>query len=139
MTGFYAADRVRAGTVWLDENYGGWRDRVSINDLELADTCKCVLGQLFETEARVAGIERDGVGIGFWWLVENEGGAEPYSAIRVPALPSQILTSQEAAALGFDIDDDDSDDYNELTHLWRQVLKGVAPEDLEPLEDLYVD
>lgn len=38
--------RVAAGAAWLDEHEPGWERRIDLGVLELADDCRCVLGQL---------------------------------------------------------------------------------------------
>jgi hypothetical protein len=39
------AQRVAAGAAWLDEHRPGWADRINLDELDLANPCKCVLGQ----------------------------------------------------------------------------------------------
>lgn len=41
------AERVAAGVAWLDAKAPGWIDRVDLDELQMASTCSCVLGQLF--------------------------------------------------------------------------------------------
>lgn len=42
-----AAKAVAAGMVWLDENAPGWRDKIDIEALDVADCQLCVLGQIY--------------------------------------------------------------------------------------------
>lgn len=37
---------VAAGAAWLDENEPGWEGRIDLADLDLANSCRCVLGQV---------------------------------------------------------------------------------------------
>lgn len=117
-------ERVRAGVAWLDENQPRWRDRVSVNDLEMANGCRCVLGQLFEVEARQASIlmpcvpgyvlhhrrSDAGRGIGYNWAVRQ----------------GNVMSKQRAVSLGFDIDFDGDFriTFKTLQDLWSLVLKG---------------
>jgi hypothetical protein len=39
-------ERVAAGAAWLDEHLPGWPQRISLTDLDMADDCGCVLGQI---------------------------------------------------------------------------------------------
>ncbi len=41
--------RVERGAVLLDDKVPGWADEVDLNVLELANACKCILGQLADT------------------------------------------------------------------------------------------
>jgi hypothetical protein len=40
-------DRVSAGAKWLDSNRPGWWQRIDLETLDLGDSCRCVLGQLY--------------------------------------------------------------------------------------------
>lgn len=93
-------ERVASGVEWLNANYPGWRDRVMINDFSIESTCRCVLGQLFNTEATE--IYTDGFGY---------------------AINSQILTYAEAGAFGFDIAV--GDNWGDLQSEWERVLAGT--------------
>jgi hypothetical protein len=39
---------VARGAALLDEKMPGWETRIDLTQLNLADSCRCVLGQLFE-------------------------------------------------------------------------------------------
>ncbi len=41
-----AQARVRSGAAYLDQLYPAWADHININTFDLADCCRCVLGQL---------------------------------------------------------------------------------------------
>jgi hypothetical protein len=45
-------DRIRDGAAWLDRHKDNWRDRVTVNDLDLGSVCRCVLGQVFTPEVQ---------------------------------------------------------------------------------------
>lgn len=47
-----AAQRVRNGARWLDENFPGWEDRINIATLSLEDGNNCICGQVFAGRAR---------------------------------------------------------------------------------------
>jgi hypothetical protein len=49
---FDVEDRVAAGIVWLDSQEPDWRERVNIETFNIRQTCDCVLGQVFEDNAR---------------------------------------------------------------------------------------
>jgi hypothetical protein len=48
--------RVAAGAAWLDERVPGWTDRVALSYLNINSPFSCVLGQVYETEGRAAGV-----------------------------------------------------------------------------------
>ena len=43
-------ERVAAGAAWLDENQPGWWQRIDLATLDLASSCRCILGQLAPPE-----------------------------------------------------------------------------------------
>lgn len=57
-------ERVRAGAAWLDANGPeGWAGKVDLPELDILNTRKCVLGQLYAEEA-------DGEP-GYWHVLDN--------------------------------------------------------------------
>lgn len=97
------AQRVAAGVEWLDANYPDWRDNVTLEYFDIQDSSKCVLGQLFESEA----FDEDG-----YWYAIHRGYVE------------------DVEELGFDGQDYDSNgeyiglliDYEFLQEEWTRVL-----------------
>ena len=47
LTKHFMEDQVRRGIALLDDKVEGWRERVSLNELDTNDCDQCVLGQLF--------------------------------------------------------------------------------------------
>jgi hypothetical protein len=45
----YIPANVKRGEAFLDEHVPGWRDKVDPSELDSADSCHCVLGQVFGT------------------------------------------------------------------------------------------
>lgn len=41
-------DRVAAGVAWLDANAPDWLDRIDLDELQMDDCCRCMLGQVFD-------------------------------------------------------------------------------------------
>jgi len=39
--------RVAAGAAWLDQHEPGWLDRIDAWGLDLASSCRCILGQVY--------------------------------------------------------------------------------------------
>lgn len=98
--------RVASGARWLDQYIPDWYERARINNLNMADTCRCVLGQVFEAKAREESLT-SGFGFGSR-VVEAE-------------------TNVAACELGFDIYADET--YHELAELWTTEIekrKGEA-------------
>jgi hypothetical protein len=73
-----AEERVARGVAFLDEHAPGWRDKVEINDLRMQDSCRCVLGQVFNDED-------GGESRGYYWASDK-----------------WLLAGGQAARLGFD-------------------------------------
>ena len=44
-------ERIDNGIRWLNENFPGWRNRIDINTLQLADPFRCICGQVFKDES----------------------------------------------------------------------------------------
>jgi hypothetical protein len=43
----HADELATAGATYLDENYPGWRDKVSAENLDMSSGAQCILGQFF--------------------------------------------------------------------------------------------
>lgn len=133
MTTTTPRDRVLAGAAWLDIQIPDWRERVVINDLQMDDTCRCILGQVFQPEARADGMRReDGTGraFAFWYVIPSD-----WNSFNLREDHVYLLTKEESMELGFDRlpweGDDDEDygidpaqDYDELRDLWTKLLAG---------------
>ena len=100
-----AIKRVRAGVEWLDKNYPGWLDKVEVNELELEDSCKCVLGQLFSEEA-VNSDEFTGFGY----------------AMNVVFDPDAEFPYDKVSRLGFDSDGDVC--FSALQIVWEDAISS---------------
>jgi hypothetical protein len=48
-----ATERVERGAAWLDEKVPEWYLRIDVAALDLSDTCRCVLGQLWAEAEKV--------------------------------------------------------------------------------------
>jgi hypothetical protein len=128
-----AADRVAAGTAWLDERVPHWWERVTLPEFNIADKCACVLGQVFRPDAE-AYVDEHGddldpepimladdfgtgtkLASGYAWAVDNE----------------HLLSLERARELGFEAiyrpndyydDEDERSDYGQLQAAWREVI-----------------
>ncbi len=56
--------RVAAGAAWLDEHEPGWERRIDLATLDLASSCRCVLGQLFAGKVSAHGS-------GYFWALDQ--------------------------------------------------------------------
>ena len=106
---------VERGAAWLD-NMGikDWRRGIDLDALDMRDPDLCVLGQLFQHEARVYA-DRTGLPVtGFTYAVSY---AED---LRMPDHPSIVLSGFEAARA--EVFTDDEWGYEELTQAWINYL-----------------
>ena len=87
--------RVARGAAWLDSEQPGWERRIDLATLDLQDSCRCVLGQVFGTE-----LHHDG----FRWALSN---------LTVPAV----------IGLGFDEPPFAAPSWEELDEAWIALLK----------------
>jgi len=92
-------EMVNKGAKFLDENYKGWykTNRIKIKTLNLLDSKKCILGQLFKHE--------------------NDGYF--YASNHIDGLKDDNVRR----ALGFTLFENDSGDPTELTLLWVEEIK----------------
>jgi hypothetical protein len=113
-----AAERVAAGSAWLDEHRPGWWKRIDTHVLDLSSCVTCVLGQEFAVEARRTGSHRSGYGYGAAQLIDD------------PDAPDD-----EAALLGFDIPSPYRDEgYAELTAAWLDEIERRRAADQQPAD-----
>ncbi len=95
-------ERVANGVAWLDERIPTWHARVTLEDLDMADSCRCVLGLVFSDRVQ------DGDGFGFVMSCE------------MPALASP---DEWAVDHGFDCDGTLSD-WAHLHEEWSTVIES---------------
>lgn len=97
-------DRVLAGTKWLDENVDNWWNIVYLPTLNLESNCRCVLGQVFRTEAENVNDERYGKGFTGFDYVDT-----------------YMLSGNEVVDYGFDAGP--GEEYEDLQTEWERVIK----------------
>jgi hypothetical protein len=44
--------RVARGAEWLDKEVPGWEEQIDLSTLDLADSCQCILGQVYRNVAK---------------------------------------------------------------------------------------
>lgn len=105
------------GAAFLDRVIPGWEREVEIKSLDLGDTCRCVLGQVFASMAAGSEghIDRVPYVSGFTAAREQMG----FSMLAVDHGDS-VWTPEEF----FGFDHFGSVSYNELTAAWRALLHG---------------
>lgn len=93
--------RVEQGIELLDKVDTRWRDKIDLEELDLGDTGKCVLGQVY----------------GDWWsgvtFLFDEGNMTdiPYS------------TNLRDASVEYGFEKDESVSYQQLERAWRYAIK----------------
>lgn len=119
--------RIIKGARWLDKNKPGWRDTVVLNKLNLASGCACVLGQVFDQEARevYADMARDDT-----WDARQQIASCGYQYVVWPKIGFAKIKNHSASdrwsqERGFD--HAPGDDYAELTEAWKVYLKATTP------------
>ena len=90
-------ERVAAGAAWLDENQPGWWQRIDLGELNLASSCRCVLGQLAPPE-----------------ITEDDRGTWTAILYHFALLDSDIR-------LGFNVSPGDS--WDDLTDEWAGLIE----------------
>jgi hypothetical protein len=93
------AERVARGAALLDEREPGWWKRIDLGKLDLASTCRCVLGQLWDDAPEL-------------WFDTG-----PYKR----ALDELGLYHGKDEDLGFDRED--GEHYPPLTAAWRELIE----------------
>lgn len=92
--------RVRRGVALLDEKVPGWHNRIDVDELDLTDTCHCVLGQI--------------TGQSYWTVIEGWLG-----------LTSRVDFEDH----GFDVvsagirSGRDLYEFHTLTRMWRLIVR----------------
>lgn len=99
------SERVANGVAWLDTAYPTWVYGVSIQDLDMADECRCVLGQVFE-QPREGSLFPDG-----------------FSYVMNYAMPADAEPDVWAVSHGFDCNGE-RDDFEALQAEWTQVIEA---------------
>lgn len=120
------ADRVANGARWLDENFPGWEQRIDVGTLDLSEKDNCICGQVFEREAKVAGIA-----YGFNYAKQTLfGEANSWISGYFP-YDGDDRAEKVSVLLGFDTDledrmadnwDDRDRPYRELQEEWLKLL-----------------
>ena len=127
--------RVIAGYMWLEENFPELLEHLTVEDLDLGDSCNCILGQLGHIVPSDTALEKGGAW-SFNELVREpwEANVEP-SELRDVRYEKLIMDRQQARDLGFDRDelspvtnayygDARRIEYVLLTELWGLMLEG---------------
>jgi hypothetical protein len=99
-------ERVALGSLFLDQTQPGWRDRIDIIKLDLADPQSCVLGQLWDREQeleRTVGPYTRGTWALADWLDESPDDYDDLASVRA----------------GFERD---MEDYEVLTRAWVESI-----------------
>jgi hypothetical protein len=95
------AERVAAGTAFLDEHSPGWADRIDLVTFDLSSPCRCVLGQVYaEAASAYEGDDDDLVLDGFDYGVE--------------------ILDVDSAGMGFDVIR--GSEYGPLEDEWKRVI-----------------
>jgi hypothetical protein len=77
------AERVAAGAAWLDDHKPGWDALIDLGRLNMADSCCCVLGQVYESAAEAANDQArqnhdDWGWTGYDWAIDELGAPQYY-------------------------------------------------------------
>lgn len=65
-------ERAHRGALYLDRVMPDWYERVEVKYLDLADECRCVLGQIFESPSAVAIMHDSGFSLGCEVLLSED-------------------------------------------------------------------
>lgn len=123
--------KVAAGRAYLNQEFPGWDRFIDLDELSLHSEKFCVLGQLARKDPRLE--ER----IRAWREEANQKLLERGGTLtNLPALKLDFFsaswalgltkTGKNAAALGFDAEDDDDEDDATIADLedeWREVIE----------------
>jgi hypothetical protein len=101
------AERVARGAALLDEREPGWWQRIDLSKLDLASTCRCVLGQLFSiaddnwppNNGYWSGLARFGLRESASEAISGSAGSHGFASIR-------------------------NEDYDALDAEWRRVIEA---------------
>lgn len=107
-----AVDR---GAALLDKKKPGWWKQIVFKNLDMGDSCRCVLGQVYERDAKPA---RGDVVSGYWWDVSGYWWA----------LEEGPLLGVNAEHYGFDVpnydyEDDFTQGYKHLRARWMDKVR----------------
>lgn len=132
--------RVKAGAAYLDVTQPGWYRTLDVEHLDLADECRCVLGQLFQPvkdadyslDSDDYDDERlpdDGYSCGINALFGK--GIDPHyddrAELQAKLYGFNVLYRDDAVRLGLHLAQlENEDDYAALQHEWeRQINKRL--------------
>src|SRR5258708_40306755 len=93
------AERVARGAALLDEKMPGWAEHIDLDTLNLASSCRCVLGQLHPN---------------------LEAPDDAY----LDGLNHLDVSTTDDSGYGFDTSDEDDDEYERLTTTWRELIEA---------------
>jgi hypothetical protein len=117
---------VKHGSVWLDEQDPTWAHKIEVEELVMASSHECVLGQLGAAiEAALFGLDEPDYTFSFENFISFADGC------KLPADWSHLgMTPQEAADRGFVLGVNSFKGYATLNALWRaEIEKRVAADD----------
>lgn len=103
------ASRIIAGALWLDEVDRTWWNLIDLNDFEMNNTGRCVLGQVVKGKCN----KKDMSDVVFCEEGEYSGNLEREhnrSAVQSPF----ALTMAQAGAMGFHLLENERDDWTTL-------------------------
>lgn len=112
----YAKNAAR-GAVWLDERMPGWWDIIEVNELNMQDANRCILGQLGSTLAPLAN---------YYDIIEFEDGC------MFPQLETLAgLSGDEVIEHGFDRYDEEIMDFSKIDTAWNDLAEAWLYEIME--------
>lgn len=117
------SERVAAGAKWLDAHVPTWAKEIDVKRLNLADSCRCVLGQL------VHGVPGDVYSFSTYLDVARSSPRQPThdltdgQAERLGIV--RPMTYREAVSRGFHLGeyDEHGSEWRDLTAEWRRVIE----------------
>lgn len=131
--------RVLRGAAWLDEVMPDWFERIDLDELNLADECWCVLGQIVSDVTSEQLTEEGSDWHHDYWTVVCDRYStldEKREYLPVAGLVPMVMTNAVAVQRGFQVcakrwgdgyeinhDLMASIDYDHLTDLWRAQIE----------------
>jgi len=106
--------RVDAGINWLNKTQEGWVDKIDLNMLSLQNGGACIVGQIF--------------GNYFADVVDGSIDRRAYLYLDSDRPVSGGLDKETAVKYGFNLDNDGTGTYDELTRIWTRKIKEIRAE-----------
>lgn len=103
-------NRVERGVSWLDAHVPDWIDKVEVIELQMADPCRCILGQVFGDEADPEPYGYSGFDIGLDKAYETD--------------PDGLDESATGWAVDHGFDADIDWEYSALAEEWSGVIEA---------------